>query len=109
MGMVLDQDVELQLRREECLARARELDMLKEEHSRKVRELRRGFLSLCQRWGVAKEEAEVANDRLMEKLEVALLVEESEASIYQRSSSKWQGEIIQGCLESHCAGRNIRV
>ena len=61
-------------RREEGLALYRHIDMLKAEHAAKVRELRRGFLCLCNRWEVAKEEAEVANDRLAEKEEEIRLV-----------------------------------
>ena len=41
--------------------------MVKEEHMGKICQLRQGFLSLCNRWEVAEEEAEGANDRLTEK------------------------------------------
>ena len=40
----------------------------------------------------------MANDRLMEKEEVALLREESEASKYQRSSCKRQGGKFKDAL-----------
>ena len=99
MGTALDQDAELQQLRDQVLDLLRQKEAAKEELAEKVRQLRRGFLSLYQRWAVAKAETEAANDRLMEKEEeVALLREESEASNYQRSSRKRQGEKLYDTL-----------
>ena len=84
----------------ECLAWARRCDALELKWAARHRQLRRGFLALCQRWEAAKEEAEAANDRLAEREEemAALCREKEERHRKNRSvlnhylANHWMGQ-----------------